>query len=119
MERRKALALAGSITIGAATAAAALAINLGLLGTAGADPVGKLTADQTFTTPASTGTTIVYEDILVTDPVPASGGSSTALTPSSIPSSSYQPGYPDHEAEDDDEDESHENESDDGSHDDD
>jgi hypothetical protein len=117
MERRKALALAGSITIGAATAAAALAINLGLLGTAGADPVGKLTADQTFTTPASTGTTIVYEDILVTDPAPTSGGSSTAVTPSSIPSASYQPGYAEDDA---DEDESHENEpSDDGSHDDD
>jgi hypothetical protein len=65
MERRKALTIAGSVTVGVAAAAAALAANLGLLGAANAEPVGQLNSTQPAAAVAPP--TTVYEDVYVQD----------------------------------------------------
>jgi hypothetical protein len=70
MDRRKALAIAGTAAATLVAAGGALAANFGLLSTAAnADPVGQLPAKVGATSPATTGAqpsvTVVYEDVYV------------------------------------------------------
>jgi hypothetical protein len=74
MDRRKALAIAGTAAATLVAAGGALAANFGLLSTAAnADPVGQLPAKAGQTSPATTGAqpsvTVVYEDVYVDGPV--------------------------------------------------
>ena len=79
MDRRKALATVGAISLTASAAVVALGSNMGLFGlTETSSRVGKLSPIDSAQ-PARTETTVIYVD----DPVPAAGSGSTAGTGSS------------------------------------
>lgn len=89
MERRKALVIAGTVTASLAMAGGALAANMGLLGSAGAD-VGKLDANNVsqLQSPDTTATgpdvTVIVQDV----PVPATGGTGSGVSAGSGSNSS-------------------------------